>query len=183
VAELSEKIARRMSLPDSIIEDIRVGALLHDIGKVEISTRLIQKATSLSEDESGEMATHTVRGAELVRSLGSIIEGAVPIIMYHHAHFSAKSKEDGPHGEEIPIGARVVAVADAYDAIVTDRPYRRGRTPQEAVAIITEASGSQFDPAVVAAFEHVMHEEANENEATPAAIMKDRGKRLAKAGA
>jgi putative nucleotidyltransferase with HDIG domain len=164
VADLAESIARQMKLKDTEIENIRVGALLHDIGKVEISTRLIQKASSLNETEGAEMATHTVRGAELVRSLGSIVEGAIPVIMHHHDHYCASSKAEGRHGEDIPLGARVVSVADAYDAIVTDRPYRRGRTPVEAINIIREASGTQFDPKVVAAFERVMRDVENEDD-------------------
>lgn len=156
VASLAEAIADRMGMKQAEIENIRVGSLLHDIGKVEISTRLIQKAAGLTEAEQAEMATHTVQGAELVSSLGTILEGAVPIIMHHHDHYSSATKAEGRHGEDIPIGARIVAVADAYDAIVTDRPYRRGRTPEEAVAIIREQSGKQFDPKVVAAFERVM---------------------------
>jgi putative nucleotidyltransferase with HDIG domain len=157
VAELSERIASEMGLKQAEIEDIRVGALLHDIGKVEISTRLIQKAAGLTDGERSEVAAHTVRGAELVRSLGTILDGAIPTVLHHHDHFAANSKTDGLHGQDIPIGARVVAVADAYDAIVTDRPYRRGRTPHEAMVIIREGSGTQFDPQVVQAFDRVMH--------------------------
>ena len=156
VADLSEAIAGEMGLKQVEIEDVRVGALLHDIGKVEISTRLIQKAANLDQEEKQEMDSHTVRGADLVRSLGSILAGAVPTILHHHDHYSETSKSEGLHGEDIPLAARVVAVADAYDAIVTDRPYRRGRTPHEALAIIHEGSGAQFDPQVVAAFERVM---------------------------
>lgn len=168
VADLAEAIALEMGLKQSEIEDIRVGALLHDIGKVEISTRLIQKAAELTESERSEMAAHTVRGAELVRSLGSILEGAIPIVMHHHDHYSPDSKQEGLHGTQIPIGARVVSVADAYDAIVTDRPYRRGRTSQEARKIIREAAGAQFDEAVVAAFERVMNKRGEEFEAADA---------------
>lgn len=156
VAELSTSIAEEMKLKDNVIEDVRVGALLHDIGKVEISTRLIQKAAALDAEERDEMDAHTVRGADLVRSLGTILDGAIPVIKHHHDHYSADSKEQGLHGDEIPIAARIVSVADAYDAIVTDRPYRRGRTPEEAVTIIRGASGTQFDPKVVAAFECVI---------------------------
>lgn len=166
VADMSEAVATEMGLKQIEIENIRVGALLHDIGKVEISTRLIQKAAGLDEAERMEMDSHTVRGAELVRSLGSILEGAIPIVLHHHDHYSETSKTEGLHGEDIPIGARVVAVADAYDAIVTDRPYRRGRTPQEAMAIIREASGTQFDPNVVTAFNRVMDKLEDELEGT-----------------
>jgi putative nucleotidyltransferase with HDIG domain len=156
VADLAEEIATNLNLQQAAIEDIRVGALLHDIGKVEVSTRLIQKAAGLTQSERNEMATHTFRGVDLVRSLGTILEDALPVILHHHDHYSAESKAEGLHGDAIPLGARVVAVADAYDAIITDRPYRKGRTPEEAVAAIQECAGKQFDPQVVAAFERVM---------------------------
>lgn len=164
VAELSTAIATQMKLNDNVIENVRVGALLHDIGKVEISTRLIQKAAALDSDEREEMDAHTVRGADLVRSLGTILDGAIPVIKHHHDHYSEDSKQQGLHGDEIPIGARIVSVADAYDAIVTDRPYRRGRTSEEAVTIIRGASGTQFDPEVVAAFEVVISRHNDEPE-------------------
>ncbi|MFH1416896.1 MAG: HD domain-containing phosphohydrolase [Planctomycetota bacterium] len=164
VADLAEKTAQKMGLPAAEVENIRVGALLHDIGKVEISTRLIQKAAELSDDEQAEMAAHTVLGAELVGSLGSILRGAIPVIEHHHRHYSGTPNGDGTSGKEIPLGARVVAVADAYDAIVTDRPYRRGRTPQEAIQVIHQAAGTQFDPDVVKAFERVVVELLEEPE-------------------
>ncbi len=164
VADLSEEIATEMNLRQAEIENIRVGALLHDIGKVEVSTRLIQKAADLTDVERSEVAAHTFRGAELVRSLGTILEGAIPVILHHHDHYSAESKAEGLHGKSIPLGARVVAVADAYDAIVTDRPYRRGRTPQEAIAAIGECAGKQFDPDVVKAFERVIVNRVDEED-------------------
>ncbi|HPF37142.1 MAG TPA: HD domain-containing protein [Phycisphaerae bacterium] len=172
VAELSTAIAVQMRLRDDVIEDVRVGALLHDIGKVEISTRLIQKAAELDASERDEMDAHTVRGADLVRSLGTILDGAIPIIKHHHDHYSMDSKQQGLHGEEIPIGARIVSVADAYDAIVTDRPYRRGRTPEEAVTIIRGASGTQFDPGVVEAFEIVISRQNEDTDAHDATLQK-----------
>ncbi len=156
VAELAARLAQKMRLSSAEMENVRVGALLHDIGKVEISTRLIKKAVALSDEERLEMASHTVRGTELVSSLGTILRSAIPLIEHHHDHYSAESKQEGSHGEDIPIGARIVAVADAYDAIVTDRPYRRGRTPDEAMQIIRASAGTQFDPNVVSAFEQVV---------------------------
>jgi putative nucleotidyltransferase with HDIG domain len=165
VADLAEKLARKMHLSSAEVENVRVGALLHDIGKVEISTRLIQKAAALSEEEQVEMESHIVRGTELVSSLGTILKSAIPLIEHHHDHYSADSKQEGCHGEDIPIGARVVAVADAYDAIVTDRSYRRGRTPDEAMQILRAAAGTQFDPNVVSAFGQVVTELENEPEA------------------
>jgi putative nucleotidyltransferase with HDIG domain len=156
VADLAQAIAEKMRLKPAVVENIRVGALLHDIGKVEISTRLIQKAAELDTEERNEIDAHTVLGADLVGSLGTILDGAIPVIKHHHDHYSPDSKQSGLHGDAIPVGARIVSVADAYDAIVTDRPYRRGRTPEEAVTIIRSAAGTQFDPKVVEAFERVM---------------------------
>lgn len=166
VAELAEAIAVRMRLKAPEIENIRVGALLHDIGKVEISTRLIQKAAELDAEERTEVDAHTVLGADLVGSLGTILDGAIPVIKHHHDHYSPDSKQSGLHGDAIPVGARIVSVADAYDAIVTDRPYRRGRTPEEAVSIIRSAAGTQFDPKVVEAFERVMAHRNDEPESS-----------------
>ncbi len=163
VAELSEEIATEMGLSTNAVDDVRVGALLHDIGKVEISTNVIQKAAKLSEEEWAEMTTHTFKGAELVRSLGSILSGAVPLIQHHHDWYVDGEQEE-ESSEVAPLGARIIAVADAYDAIVTDRPYRTGRTPIEAVEVIREGSGKQFDPAVVRAFERVMVHRLEEQE-------------------
>lgn len=168
VAELAESIAREMQLKPDEIEDIRVGALLHDIGKVEISTRLIQKAAALTEEERDEMSSHTVQGAELVRSLGSIMSGAATLIAHHHDHYSSGDPSGAEGQSPIPMGARIIAVADTYDAIVTDRPYRKGRTPREAVAVIREASGGQFDPKVARAFESVMLHHLDESDVAEA---------------
>lgn len=175
VADLSEEIAKEMKLRPDEIENIRAGSLLHDIGKVEVSTRLIKKAADLNEAEREEMDAHTFQGAELVGSLGTIMEGAIPIIRHHHDHYSAGSKAEGKHGKDIPLGARIVAVADAYDAIVTDRPYRRGRTPQEAVAVIQDCAGKQFDPQVVRAFERVTITRVDESEDSASSPAADKG--------
>ncbi len=174
VAELSEEIATEMRLSADKVDNIRVGALLHDIGKVEISTSVIKKAARLSEEEWAEMTTHTFKGAELVRSLGSILSGAVPLIQHHHDWYADADADTEEKTHEItPLGARIIAVADAYDAIVTDRPYRTGRTPLEAVEVIRDAAGKQFDPRVVRAFERVMiHrlEEVEEAAKTPVSV-------------
>ena len=155
VAELSVAIAGQMHCSDDEVENIRVGALLHDIGKTE-SVELVKRASALDQSELREVAGHTLTGAALVRSVGSILDEAVPVILYHHHYFNGGGGKPGPIGRDIPLGARIVAVADAYDAIVTDRPYRKGRAPWQALAEIEACAGTQFDPKVVDAFKRVV---------------------------
>ena len=154
VAKLSVAIAREMGLSDDETEDLRVGALLHDIGKTD-SVELVKRASALDESELRKVAGHTITGADLVRSVGNVLEEAIPIILYHHHYFDGSGSNPEPAGKEIPLGARIVAVADAYDAIITDRPYRKGRAPWQAVAEIEACSNTQFDPDVVAAFKRI----------------------------
>jgi putative nucleotidyltransferase with HDIG domain len=151
VGELAMRIARDLGLSEAEVEDIRVGAILHDIGKVDVSIDVLRKAAGLSAEEYAEMQTHVDKGALLVRSVGGILRHVVPMIAYHHERWDGTGYK-GLAGEAIPLGARVIAVADTYDAIVNDRSYRRGRTHAQALVIIREESGRQFDPRVVEVF-------------------------------
>jgi putative nucleotidyltransferase with HDIG domain len=153
VSRLSMEIAISMGLDRDQVENIRVAGLLHDIGKFEVTTGLLQKAAGLTEQEREQMRQHTDLGARLVSRVGPVLKEAIPIIVAHHDYYTKTGGEDRPG--EIPIGARIVAVADSYDAIVTDRPYRRGRAPWQALEEIRKGSGTQFDPAVVEALEAV----------------------------
>lgn len=163
VAKLSVAIAREMGLSDYETEDVRVGALLHDIGKTD-SVELVKRASALDESELRQVAGHTITGADLVRSVGNVLEEAIPIILYHHHYFDGSGSHPEPMGKEIPLGARIVAVADAYDAIVTDRSYRKGRAPWQAVAEIESCAGTQFDPEVVEAFKRIFPADTVETE-------------------
>jgi len=163
VAELSTAIAVEMGLSDEEVENIRAGALLHDVGKTE-AIKLVKQASALSDAERLKLATHTKMGAELVRSVGSILNETVPIILYHHHHYAGKEHQEGPLGNDIPLGARIVAVADSYDAIVTDRPYRKGRAPWQAVRELEACAGTQFDPAVIQAFKNILPRDVVEPE-------------------
>jgi putative nucleotidyltransferase with HDIG domain len=154
VADYSIEIARAMGLAEPIVEDIRVGAYLHDIGKVDVSTEVLRKAAGLTEEEMDEMRRHVDTGERMVRSMGGILRHVIPMIAYHHERWDGTGYK-GLVGEAIPLGARIIAVADTYDAIVTDRAYRKGRTPEQAMRILEEASGTQFDPSVVAVFMHL----------------------------
>jgi putative nucleotidyltransferase with HDIG domain len=157
VSKLAMDIAIAMDMRRDEVENIRVAGLLHDIGKFDITTGLIQKAASLTEEERTQVNKHPEIGAQLVSMVGPVLQQAIPIILAHHHHYVIQPTDPAGNGrtQEIPLGARIVAVADAYDAIVTDRPYRKGRPPWQALEEIRKGAGSQFDPDVVDAFEKV----------------------------
>lgn len=151
VAERAVEIARELGMGDEDIETLRVAAYLHDIGKVEVSTDVLQKASQLSPAEAEVMRRHVDHGVDLLQRVGGLLEHVVPIVLYHHERWDGRGYK-GLKGEAIPLGARIIAVADTYDAIVDDRPYRRGRPHTQAVEILRAESGTQFDPRVVEAF-------------------------------
>jgi putative nucleotidyltransferase with HDIG domain len=155
VADLSTAIAAEMGLGAEAIEVVRAGALLHDIGKTE-AIHLVKQAAVLTEFQRAEVARHTLVGVRLVKAVGTVLQDTVPIIQYHHHHFGGRPGYLGPTGTDIPLGARIVAVADAFDAIVTDRPYRRGRAPWQALHELEACAGTQFDPEVIQAFKRVL---------------------------
>jgi putative nucleotidyltransferase with HDIG domain len=159
VSELAMEIAIAMGLSRSEVENIRVAGLLHDIGKIEISGEILRKAAALSSEEKELLDEHTVKGAYLLSSVGSVLKEVVPIVVSHHNYFM-KATDESENKEliKVPLGARIVAVADAFDAMTTDRPYRKGMQPWEALEEVQKNAGKQFDPEVVHAFKRVMSE-------------------------
>ena len=155
VSILSTEIARQMSLPEQDIEDIRVAALLHDVGKLDVSIDVIRKAGKLDDDEWEQLKKHPEHGASIVETMGGMLSNAVPIILFHHEQYNGNGYY-GRTGEQIPLGSRIIAVADAFDAMTTDRPYQKARQTWEALEIIEKGSEQHFDPEVVAAFSEVM---------------------------
>ena len=158
VSELAMEIAIAMELPRSEVENIRVAGLLHDIGKIEVSGEILRKAAELSSEERELINEHTVKGAYLLSAVGSVLKEVVPIVVSHHNFFMKGTEEPGKESVRIPLGARIVAVADAFDAMTTDRPYRKGIQPWEALEEILKNAGKQFDPEVVEAFKSIMKE-------------------------
>ncbi len=152
VAQYATKTAIVMQLPHQEVENIRAAALLHDIGKVEVSLDLLQKSADLSEDEKEFINKHSEKGAKLLGLVGTVLDGAIPIVRAHHESFYGDEK----HKEKIPIGARIVTVVDAYDAMITDRPYHAAKLPWQAIAEIEKEAGQKFDPEVVNIFKHVL---------------------------
>jgi putative nucleotidyltransferase with HDIG domain len=151
VADIAVVIARGLQLSEPEIENIRVGGLLHDIGKIDVSTDVLRKASGLTAEEVVEMRGHVDKGERLVQSVGGILKHVLPMVAYHHERWDGTGYK-GLVGENIPLGARIIAVADTYDAIITTRAYRDGRSHDEAVRIIESESGKQFDPRIVSVF-------------------------------
>ena len=156
VSEMAMEIAIAMELPRPEVENIRVAGLLHDIGKIEISGEILRKAAQLSTEEKEIMDSHAVKGAYILSSVGSVLKEVVPIVVAHHKYFVDSLEGSEKDSRKVPLGARVVAVADAFDAMTSDRPYRKGMPPWEAMEEIVAKSGKQFDPEVVSAFKRVM---------------------------
>jgi len=155
VASLAMEISIAMELPRVDVETVRVAGLLHDIGKIEVSGEILRKAAELTSAEKEAMDEHTEKGARLLSAVGSVLKEVVPIVLAHHRYFT-NLEAGGREAKEVPLGARIVAVADAFDAMTTDRPYRRGMPPWEAVEELVVKAGRQFDPHVVEAFKRVV---------------------------
>jgi putative nucleotidyltransferase with HDIG domain len=154
VSQLATEIAIAMQLPRAEIENVKAAALLHDIGKVDVSMDLIQKASSLSTEEKKAVDIHTEKGVNILSSVGNILNEAVPMVKAHHKYYEELGN-DKSLPNDAKIGACIIAVADTYDAIITDRPYRAGKTPSKALEEIEKESGKQFHPEVVKAFKRV----------------------------
>ncbi len=151
VSIYAAKIAAYMHFSPEQIEDVRSAALLHDLGKLEISRKLLHKAANLTDDEYKSMKRHVEKGAQMLRPVDGPLNRIIPIILAHHEHYDG-SGYYASQGEEIPIEGRVLAVADVYDSLISDRPYRKAMSPFEVKEIIEKGSGTDFDPGVVKAF-------------------------------
>jgi len=145
------KIAVEMGFESERVEDVRAASLLHDIGKLDISRDLLYKASRLNNVETEEMRKHVAKGADILQPVGGALNRIIPIILAHHDKFDG-SGYNPTHGEEIPLESRIITVADVYDAMTSDRPYRKANTPFEAKEIIFKGAGTEFDPSVVRAF-------------------------------
>ncbi|MDI6751534.1 MAG: GAF domain-containing protein [bacterium] len=157
VTTYSLKIAERMGLSQEEIEMVMYAGLLHDLGKIGISDSVLLKPGNLNDEEWLEIKGHPVKSEGIVKFV-SFLAQALPVIKHHHERFDGKGYPNGLQDGNIPLGARIIAVADTYDAITSDRPYRKGKSKEDALTIIKECSGTQFDPTVVAAFLKVVEE-------------------------
>ena len=152
VSNYSVSIARAMELDKDTVDTIALGAELHDVGKIGVSEAVLHKAGKLTADEYRHIMEHTVIGFRILGPLMRDAPGALSIVRSHHERWDGKGVPDGLKGEAIPWEARIVAVADAFDAMTSVRPYSEPKTPDQALAELRRCSDGQFDPVVVEAF-------------------------------
>ncbi len=156
VSQLAALVAAEMGLGEEEVKRVALAGLLHDIGKIGFPDSLFLPHEGKNPKEIvQEITRHPVTGAEILKNLGFLGE-AVAFIRHHHERPDGRGYPDGLKGDDIPLGARIIAVADAFDAITTDRPYQKGRTFPEAVAILKEGAGTKWDPECAAAFERII---------------------------
>ena len=152
VSRYSEALARAINLPEDEVQRIKLGALLHDVGKIGIPENVLKKPSHLSDDEWEVMKQHPVIGAEKVLAPNEALRDLIPMVKYHHEHYDGSGYPEKLKGEEIPLSARIVAVADAFHALISDRPYRKGLGIEKACEILKMGAGSQWDSDLVRQF-------------------------------
>lgn len=170
VAQLSKRIARTVGVSERLAHDAFMAGLLHDIGKVAVPDAILQKPGALSPEEWDVMRSHVVDSAEMVASIAGLSRIA-PMVRASHEHYDGSGYPDGLRGEEIPLAARIVAIADTYHALTNDRVYRPRRSTEAALAELERCSGTQFDPALVGALRDAVRGSAGAA-ATPAPATK-----------
>jgi len=151
VNRLALMVGRELKLPAREMRDLHIASLLHDIGKIGIDDRILRKPSALTDDEFEIMKQHPGRGANILSGVKALAE-IVPGMKYHHERFGGGGYPDGLAGEQIPLAARIIQIADSYDAMTTNRPYQRPMSPEAALARLRELSGAICDPSVVEAF-------------------------------
>ena len=149
------KIGEKLNLCCEEIENLKHAVVLHDLGKIGISNKILGKRKKLTGIEYKRIKKHPQIGAEIIRPI-HFLNGIIPIILYHHERFDGLGYSAGLRAEEIPLGARIIAVVDVYQALTADRPYRKAYNRKEALEIISEGSGTQFDPKIVEIFIAIM---------------------------
>jgi len=148
---LVKKLGKSLGVTDREIEDLEHAAVLHDLGKIGIPDQILQKKEKLTESEFKEIQKHPQLGAEIIAPVNTL-SGVIPIILYHHERFDGQGYCAGLKGTSIPLGARILSVAVVYQALVSDRPYRKALSHKKALEIIRQGRGTEFDPQVVDVF-------------------------------
>jgi response regulator RpfG family c-di-GMP phosphodiesterase len=151
VSEISVIIAKEMGMQDSAIENVRLAGLIHDIGKIGVKEAVLNKPGVLTPEEFEHVKTHSIIGERILKPVVEE-QDILDMVRMHHERFDGKGYPDGLSGEQIPLGARIMALADAYDAMTSDRPYRKSLGLAAAVKEIKKGAGTQFAPEVVEAF-------------------------------
>jgi putative nucleotidyltransferase with HDIG domain len=146
VADISLAIGKQIGLPLEDLDDLRWASLLHDVGKIAVDPNILNKLGELTSNEYRHIMTHAIIGPSLVKPF--VNDRVVDIISHHHDHYDGSGLDQRIRGKDIPLGARIVAVADAFQAMISDRPYRRAMSRLDAIDEMLWYSGSQFDPIV-----------------------------------
>ena len=152
VSRYAVALARALNLPEKDVSRIELGGLLHDIGKIGIPENILRKTAGLNDEEWKIMKQHPTIGAEKVLQPNPLLHDLIPIVKYHHEQWNGKGYPEGLQGEEIPLAARIVAVADTYHALISDRPYRKGMGIEKACEILKMGAGIQWDADLVRQF-------------------------------
>lgn len=152
VSRYAEALARALDLPESEVERIKLGALLHDVGKIGIEEPILRKTSALTDDEWQVMKQHPQIGAEKVLQPIHSLRDLIPMVVHHHEHWDGSGYPNKLKGEEIPLAARIISVADCFHALISDRPYRKGLSLDRAVEILKAGSGIQWDRELVRKF-------------------------------
>jgi len=158
VREYTDLLVRRFGIDEKTRREIGMGALLHDVGKIAVPDQILLKPDSLTDVEWQEMHKHPEAGYQMVKQIG-FLNGAAEIVHAHHERYDGKGYPQGLKGDEIPLGARLFMVADVYDALTSQRPYRSPMTYEAATAEMLGEGGSHFDPSVLATFMAIAPEE------------------------
>jgi putative nucleotidyltransferase with HDIG domain len=156
IAVWAEEVARQLGCDEAAVQEIRWGALLHDIGKIGVPDEILRKPSHLTEEEWVVMRQHPIIGEEILASTDRM-RGVARIVRHHQEKWNGTGYPDKLRGQEIPLGARILAVVDSYSAITDDRPYKKARSHEAAIAELRRCAGTQFDPEVVDAFRRVVH--------------------------
>jgi putative nucleotidyltransferase with HDIG domain len=157
VCYYSDVISRKLSLSPKDRTELQIAAYLHDIGKIGISDRFINKKETLNSTDWAVIRQHTQKSIELLAPL-KLSSNIVSDIQYHHEHYDGTGYPEGLIGEHIPLGARIIALADSYDSMTSTRPYRKPLSPGEARNELLKCSGKQFDPRLVSVFSDILKE-------------------------
>lgn len=170
ITDMSADVGRRLGMREDEIRDLKLGALLHDIGKIGVPTEILSKNGPLTNDEFEIMKEHTIIGERIIADV-EFLQGVRPLVLHEHERWDGTGYPMCLEGEQIPLGARIIFVCDSWHAMTSDRPYRKAMPDAAAIAELRAGAGSQFDPAVVEAFCHLMEQEQVVGDAAAAGSM------------
>jgi diguanylate cyclase (GGDEF)-like protein/putative nucleotidyltransferase with HDIG domain len=160
VSAYAALLAEALGMSEGEVEEIRMGAILHDVGKVGIPEHILNKGGPLNPEEWDTMKTHVIFGGKLLEPMAPL-ERIRQMVLHHHEFFDGSGYPEGLAGQNIPLGARIITIADSYDTITSDRSYKKGRTAEEALAEVERCANNQFDPELVVAFVRAMRQLPN----------------------